>query len=293
MLAALRFEIAPPPLAIDVAGEDFASGSTTWTTLPDLGETAFSDGNSRRELDYMHARYRSPLTSRFLSTDPVLGTPGAPQSWNRYAYVMGNPLTSTDPDGKAALLAVVGLGALSGGGLEYLAQVGVNMAQGTTGPVHAFDENINGKKILASAALGGVTGGVSAQLKGAGAVVRIGVAAAGNLAEAGAHAAIDGVPLSGQAALTATATGGLFSAGSMLGKGFARGTQAGRAALRELADTAQRLANIAMDGRPRMAQVLRASAAQSLVAEYGGGQINEVVTDSLRKAADNALAQHP
>ena len=49
----------------------------------------------------MHARYRSPLTSRFLSTDPILGNPKMPQSWNRYAYTRGNPLSRIDPDGRA------------------------------------------------------------------------------------------------------------------------------------------------------------------------------------------------
>ena len=100
MIAAQRFEIAPPPPAIDVGGEDLTSGSTTWTALPDLGETTLSAASSRRELDHMHARYRSPLTSRFLSTDPVGGRPKQPQSWNRYAYTRGNPLRLIDPDGR-------------------------------------------------------------------------------------------------------------------------------------------------------------------------------------------------
>jgi RHS repeat-associated protein len=52
-------------------------------------------------LDYMHARYYSPTAGRFLSVDPVLGNPSAPQSWNRYAYVANNPLNRIDPDGRA------------------------------------------------------------------------------------------------------------------------------------------------------------------------------------------------
>jgi RHS repeat-associated protein len=54
-------------------------------------------------LDYMHARYYAASMGRFLSVDPVLGKPNAPQSWNRYAYVRNNPLLLTDPDGKADL----------------------------------------------------------------------------------------------------------------------------------------------------------------------------------------------
>jgi RHS repeat-associated protein len=51
------------------------------------------------DLDYMHARFYNPLLARFLSTDPVTGDPGRPQSWNRYAYVWNSPLNYTDPTG--------------------------------------------------------------------------------------------------------------------------------------------------------------------------------------------------
>jgi RHS repeat-associated protein len=58
-------------------------------------------GGTTDDLDYMHARYGSPMTGRFLSVDPVLGDPSDPQSWNRYAYVVGNPMRYTDPLGLA------------------------------------------------------------------------------------------------------------------------------------------------------------------------------------------------
>lgn len=54
----------------------------------------------------MHARYRSPLTSRFLSTDPAGGEPGLPQSWNAYAYVQGRPLLMSDPTGMVTAAAI-------------------------------------------------------------------------------------------------------------------------------------------------------------------------------------------
>src|SRR4029079_16427979 len=50
-------------------------------------------------VDYMHARYYDPNLGRFSSVDPHAGTPAAPQSWNRYAYVPNNPLRFTDPTG--------------------------------------------------------------------------------------------------------------------------------------------------------------------------------------------------
>jgi RHS repeat-associated protein len=51
------------------------------------------------DLDYMHARYYSPHLGRFMSVDLASGNPRIPQSWNRYGYVLGNPLRFTDPFG--------------------------------------------------------------------------------------------------------------------------------------------------------------------------------------------------
>lgn len=51
------------------------------------------------DLDYMHARSHNPQTGRFLSVDPVHGSLGAPQSWNRYIYGANNPIKYTDPTG--------------------------------------------------------------------------------------------------------------------------------------------------------------------------------------------------
>ena len=55
------------------------------------------------DLDYMHARHYNYLTGRFLSADLVQGSPKRPQTWNRYAYAVGNPMRMVDPDGKCAV----------------------------------------------------------------------------------------------------------------------------------------------------------------------------------------------
>jgi RHS repeat-associated protein len=51
--------------------------------------------------DYFDARYYASAMGRFLSPDPLLnsGRPDNPQTWNRYAYVLNNPLNATDPTG--------------------------------------------------------------------------------------------------------------------------------------------------------------------------------------------------
>ena len=52
-------------------------------------------------LDYAQARYFSSAQGRFTSVDPLLasGRPAMPQSWNRYSYVLNNPLRLVDPTG--------------------------------------------------------------------------------------------------------------------------------------------------------------------------------------------------
>ncbi len=52
-------------------------------------------------LDYFLARYYAHPQGRFTSADPLIasGRASAPQSWNRYSYVLNNPLKLVDPSG--------------------------------------------------------------------------------------------------------------------------------------------------------------------------------------------------
>jgi RHS repeat-associated protein len=52
-------------------------------------------------LDFAGARYCSSGVGRFTSVDPSLASARSlsPQSWNRYVYVLNNPLVYIDPDG--------------------------------------------------------------------------------------------------------------------------------------------------------------------------------------------------
>lgn len=53
-------------------------------------------------LYYFNARYYDAHLGRFISVDPVGGSNTDPQSWNRYAYALNNPVTVTDPSGQCA-----------------------------------------------------------------------------------------------------------------------------------------------------------------------------------------------
>lgn len=64
-------------------------------------ERDFAGLGNVNDLDYMHARFYAPVMGRFLSVDPIEGTGGEPQSWNRYVYATDDPLLRVDPDGRA------------------------------------------------------------------------------------------------------------------------------------------------------------------------------------------------
>ena len=51
-----------------------------------------------------HARTQNYALGRFLGPDKAGASPRAPQSWNRYAYTLGNPLKHIDPDGLLTIL---------------------------------------------------------------------------------------------------------------------------------------------------------------------------------------------
>jgi RHS repeat-associated protein len=97
-------------------GEELYAGTGGRTT--GLGYSA-SDGvrqkftgyeaDAETDLNFAQARYQSATQGRFTSPDPTLLSVNAhnPQTWNRYSYVMNNPLAFTDPLGLWAIDAVV------------------------------------------------------------------------------------------------------------------------------------------------------------------------------------------
>jgi len=72
---------------------------------PDYATHEFTGHERDREtgLDYMMARYYGSSVARFFSPDPafeITKSQRTPQQWNRYSYVMNNPLILIDPEGK-------------------------------------------------------------------------------------------------------------------------------------------------------------------------------------------------
>ena len=51
------------------------------------------------EVIHMGGRTYNPVLGRFMQADPFIQSPGNVQSFNRYAYVLNNPMSYTDPSG--------------------------------------------------------------------------------------------------------------------------------------------------------------------------------------------------
>ena len=61
--------------------------------------------DSGTDLHYYGARYYSSELGRFFSVDPWQGDMTNPQSFNKYSYVMNNPVKYVDPTGEYPVLS--------------------------------------------------------------------------------------------------------------------------------------------------------------------------------------------
>lgn len=85
-------------------GEDLTIGRTEaqgYTQTNINQKFTGKERDNETDLDYFHARYLNTTHGRFTSADPLLssGTLSDPQTWNRYSYVINNPLKFIDPYG--------------------------------------------------------------------------------------------------------------------------------------------------------------------------------------------------
>ena len=78
-------------------------GEERQTSTADLNGRGFTGHIENREigLTYMNARFYDPYIYRWLSADTIIPNPHDSQSYNRYAYVLNNPVRFVDPTGHA------------------------------------------------------------------------------------------------------------------------------------------------------------------------------------------------
>ena len=76
-------------------GENRFTFGTTPTTFRFTGQRQ----QNLLGLYYYGARWYDPALSRFIQADSLVSDPYNPQAWDRFAYVLNNPLRYTDPTG--------------------------------------------------------------------------------------------------------------------------------------------------------------------------------------------------
>jgi RHS repeat-associated protein len=191
-------------------------------------------------LIHMNGRIYDPATGRMMQADPIIQNPFDPQNFNRYSYVLNNPLSFTDPTGYswwtkwrrpivAAIVSIATYGAAS----AYM--TGAAMSSGTSGAlatIQGFEAGATmatltgtGQVVAASAAgfaSGGIMGGnIQSAVQGA---FSAGVTAGVNIAVAGANLGVQVAAKAATSAALAYVQGGdwrraaYFSAFSTLGK---------------------------------------------------------------------------
>ncbi len=110
-------------------------------------------------LVYMRARYYDPLVGRFMAVDPQAVSAGAPGSFNRYAYVQGNPYRLKDPNGKWAEDLLIGVPSLAFGAYSFHQ----NMSEGNWGAAALDAAGMTADAV--AIALPGVPGGAGLAIK--------------------------------------------------------------------------------------------------------------------------------
>jgi RHS repeat-associated protein len=71
------------------------------TTLPPITDRGYTGHKQMNHVDIIHmnGRIYDPTIGRFMQADPFIQAPNNSQNYNRYSYVLNNPMSYTDPSG--------------------------------------------------------------------------------------------------------------------------------------------------------------------------------------------------
>ena len=140
-------------------------------------------------LYYYGARYYDPVVGRFISPDSIVPNPGNPQSLNRYAYCLNNPINVIDPTGHFSLGSF--FSSLAGGiiGAFTFAFTGDPVLSGVAAGGFSGLMSGNLQNMFTGALMGGVSGGlgmvVQANFGTAGTLAMLGIGAGSAVATGG------------------------------------------------------------------------------------------------------------
>ncbi len=114
-------------------------------------------------LIHMNGRIYDPVLGRFLSADIVVQFPSAITSYNRYAYVMNNPLAFTDPSGYfiVELFAIISTFLAANAGTIALTALAASGVAAATGHLTAARRFLGVALAFGGMYIGGVAGNVA------------------------------------------------------------------------------------------------------------------------------------
>tara|TARA_B110000046_G_scaffold86197_1_gene94277 strand:+ start:1681 stop:7917 length:6237 start_codon:yes stop_codon:yes gene_type:complete len=129
-----------------------SAGNTTFTHRSLIGR-GYTGHEHFFEVDLIHmnGRMYDANLGRFLSPDNYIQDPFNTQNYNRYGYVLNNPLSIVDPSGESFLLAIV-IGAIIGG------YAGGALANGSLNPFDWTWDSGTWTAIIGGAIIGGLGG---------------------------------------------------------------------------------------------------------------------------------------
>ena len=113
----------------------------------------------------MGGRVYDPILGRFLQADPFVQQPNNIQNFNRYSYVLNNPLNKTDPSGYFFQMLVVWA-------VQYVAAAAATTAIGTALSVALTAYQYYGYAQMAIGAVKAIEGGGTAMANFAGGMAK-------------------------------------------------------------------------------------------------------------------------
>ncbi|MBK6585153.1 MAG: hypothetical protein IPG20_20155 [Gammaproteobacteria bacterium] len=169
-------------------------GGSTWIAIMGLTGRGFTGHQHVDRLDLIHMNGRTYDTKlgRFMQADIVVQSPFDTQSYNRYSYLMNNPLNGTDPSGYFSLRDLKEYaGVIIGGALLAWHPLGYGIWQSAVYGAIAGGSSaaVNGGNVLQGAAIGAFSAAAFAGLDGAG----FGWGAAGDVGQHTLNIAASGV----------------------------------------------------------------------------------------------------
>ena len=185
------------------------------------------------DLVHMNGRVYDPAIGRVMSADPIIQEPANGQNYNRYSYVINNPLIYTDPSGfsfwtklrdKVIKPVAIAVAAYFTGGLAYEAYMGAAVAE--AGGAMA----ITGAQFAAASQTAAVLGGAAGGFTG-------GFLASGGNFQAGLRGAATGAAFGWAGGVGADASSERYAAHALVGcaSGTLQGGGCGRGAMSAVA----------------------------------------------------------